>query len=107
MARVEYNTILTVILEDDEAGGLFVSSDDLPGLVLSGKDKGAIATAIAPAIRALFEHRGFENVNVRHITPLDQVFKRESPRNLDVNVQHSSHGIKHEQFVVEAAAVDV
>jgi hypothetical protein len=87
-------TVLTVTLEDREDGGLRVYSDDLPGLILSGPNKPAVFESIPQAIQVLFSHRGFEGVTVRHATPLAEVLKRESPRDMDVHVQH-------QQFVVE------
>lgn len=96
--------ILTVTLVDRDDGGLSVSSDDLPGLIMSGSDKDKVAKAIAPAIRAIFEHRGFRNVVVHHGTPPSEILKKESPRNLDVHVEHSSTGVQTEQFVVELSA---
>lgn len=91
-------TVLTVTLEDRADGGLRVYSDDLPGLILSGRDKNAICNAIAPAITALFQHRGIDGVVVRHATPISEVLKRQSPRDIDVQVHH-------QQFVVEVPAL--
>ena len=63
-------TIVTVTMEDRGDGGLRVYSDDLPGLILSGADRTAVASKIAPAIQALFEHKGFSSVTVRAAQPL-------------------------------------
>lgn len=93
--------VLTVTLVDREDGGLCVSSDDLPGLILSGSNKGKIAAAIAPTIRALLEHSGLKNVRVHHSTPPSEVLQKASPRSMDVHVQHSSDRVQIQQFVVE------
>jgi len=87
-------TVLTATLEDRAGGGLRVYSEDLPGLILSGSDKHTVLESIAPAIKAIFEHRGIHGVTVRHATPLAEVLKRESPRDMDMHIQH-------QQFVVE------
>lgn len=87
-------TVVTVILQDREDGGLRVYSDDLPGLILSGSDRVKVAASIVPAIEALFEHKGFQRVVVRPTKPIGEVLKSASPRDVDVHVQH-------EQFVVE------
>jgi hypothetical protein len=86
-------TIVTVTLEDREDGGLRVYSDDLPGLILSGPNRDSVAEKIAPAIQALFEHKGFRGVVVRAAQPLNTVLQKASPRDMDVHV--------HQQFVVE------
>jgi hypothetical protein len=87
-------TIVTVTVEDRGDGGLRVYSDDLPGLILSGADRTAVASKIAPAIQALFEHKGFRSVTVRAAQPLRVVLQQTSPRDMDMHVQD-------EQFVVE------
>jgi hypothetical protein len=87
-------TVITVTLEDREDKGLRVYSDDLPGLILSGPDRAAVAALIIPSIQALFEHKGFHNVIVRPAAPVSEVLRSKSPRDMDVHIQH-------EQFVVE------
>lgn len=47
-----------VTIEDREDGGVNVSSDDLPGLILSGSDRAGILAAIEPAARAILERKG-------------------------------------------------
>jgi hypothetical protein len=86
-------TVVTVTLEDRPDGGLRVSSDTLPGLMLAGSNKHAICEAIAPAIRAIFETKGYKIVNVLPNTPIKDVMREPSPRTLDVTVV--------QQFVVE------
>ena len=88
MARL---TVVTVTLTDREDGGLLVHSDDLPGLILSGAHKSAVAAAIIPAIQAIFKHKGMD-VTVRPAKPISEVLQSKSPRAMDVHVQ---------QFVVE------
>jgi len=90
-------TIVTVTLADREDGGLRVYSDDLPGLILSGNTKQDVLAKTAPAIQALFEHKGIGRViSVRAAKPLSEVFKSASPRAMDLHIQH-------EHFVVEVA----
>ncbi len=80
-------TVVTVTLEDREDGGLFVYSDDLPGLILSGRDKHAICECIAPAIEAILSHKGFQEISVRSTLSLSEALKLESPRKVDMHVQ--------------------
>src|SRR5580704_15139118 len=87
-------TVVTVTLEDRGDGGLRVYSDDLPGLILSGSNRESVADKIAPAIQALFAHKGCRGVIVRAAQPLSAVLQKASPRDMDVHVHH-------EQFVVE------
>jgi len=87
-------TVVSVTLEDREDGGLRVFSADLPGLILSGIDKEAVCSNIAPAIQAIFGHQGIE-VRVRSARPLNEVLQSGSPREVDMHVQ---------QFVVEMRA---
>lgn len=89
-------TVVTVILEDREDGGLRVYSDDLPGLILAGPDRTKVAGAIISAIEAIFMHKGFTKVVVRPTRPIGEVLRAESPRDMNVHVHH-------EQFVVELA----
>lgn len=49
---------IKVIIEPREDGGILVYSDDLPGLVLSGRERIKILADIEPAVRALLEHKG-------------------------------------------------
>jgi hypothetical protein len=88
-------TIVTVTLEDRADGGLRVYSEDLPGLILSGPDRESVGEKIAPAIAALFEHKGFRGVIVRAAQPLSAVLQKASPRDVDLHVHHE------QQFVVE------
>jgi hypothetical protein len=95
--------VLSVTLAGREDGGLNVSSDDLPGLILSGANREKIAAAIAPTIKAIFEHRGFREVVVHHGTPIADAMRPEGPERVHVRVEHAS--IETEQFVVEVAAL--
>lgn len=78
--------VVTVILTDREDDGLFVHSDDLPGLILSGKDKHAVCECIPPAIQALYEQRGIM-VDVRGEVPFSSALELKSPRKVDMHVQ--------------------
>ena len=84
-------------MEDRADDGLRVYSDDLPGLVLSGRDKRGVADAIVPAIRALFEHRGIRNITVHPTRPIEDVLRELSPRSVDVRAFRPTGA----QFVVE------
>jgi hypothetical protein len=56
--------IINVTIEGREGGGISVRSADLPGLVLSGKNRAAIIAGIHPAVKAILQHKG-EDTNVR------------------------------------------
>jgi hypothetical protein len=94
--------VLNVTLAGRDDGGLNVSSDDLPGLILSGSDRQLTAAAIAPAIKAIFEHRGFRDVMVHHGTPIEDLLPPKKPQSISVRVEHGS--TETEQFVVEVSA---
>jgi hypothetical protein len=87
-------TIVSVTVEDRTDGGIRVSSRDLPNLMLSGQKKDAICAAIAPAIQAILERKGFKIVSVKPGRAFAEVLKDPSPRELDMHIQ---------QFVVELA----
>jgi hypothetical protein len=50
--------IINVSIEDRGDGSVYVWSDDLPGLILSGKLRTRILAGILPAARAILEHKG-------------------------------------------------
>jgi hypothetical protein len=81
-------TIVSVTLEDRDDHGLFVFSNDLPGLILSGADRETVCECIVPAIGAIFRHKGFADVHVSSVTPLSEILKLDSPRSVDLHVQH-------------------
>ena len=83
-------SVVKVTLEDRNDGGLRVSSEDLPGLLLSGPDKQAVCERIAPAIQALFELKGIPVVSVSPSQPIPDVMRQPSPRDLDMHVQHET-----------------
>lgn len=49
---------ISVTIENRDDGGVSVSSEDVPGLILSGRNRTAIIAAIEPAVRAILEHQG-------------------------------------------------
>ena len=49
---------IKVTIEDRADGGINVSSDDVPGLILSGRNRTLVIADIGPAIRAILEHKG-------------------------------------------------
>lgn len=79
---------ITVTLEDREDGGVRVSSDDLYGLILSGADKQSVVESIAPAIKAILQRSGFEDVNVRHSRSVAELVNGDNPQDVDMHVQH-------------------
>lgn len=91
MARV---TVVNVTLEDRPDGGLRVSSENLPGLILSGPDRAAVVDCIIPAIEELFARRGRDVMQVRPAEPIEDVLEAPSPRDVEVHV-------RYRQFVVE------
>lgn len=56
---------ISVIVEHRPDGGIQVRSDDLPGLILSGSDRMRILASILPAAKALLQHRGDTDLDVR------------------------------------------
>jgi hypothetical protein len=85
-------TVVPVTLEDSNDGELRVFSDKLPGLILAGRNKDAICSAIAPAIQAIFERKGVRVQKVLPDRPISQVMGEPSPRNVEMHVL---------QFIVE------
>lgn len=80
-------TIVTVTLTDREDGGLFVTSEELPGLILSGSDKHDVCDCIGAGIAAIFRHKGYSDVTVEAETPLSEALRMPSPRSVDMQVQ--------------------
>jgi hypothetical protein len=85
-------TVVAVTLEDREDGGLRVHSEVLPGLILSGADKEAVCDSIGPAIKAIFEHKGYKIVGVYPDQPIPDVMKLPSPRTAGMHVQQQFVG---------------
>ena len=81
---------VVVSLEDRADGGLRVSSQDLPGLILSGSDADKVCNNIAPAIKALLEYKGVSVKSVIPGQPIQEVLKEPSPRDLDMHVKHEA-----------------
>lgn len=48
---------MTLTLEAREDGGLRISSEQMPGLILSGHDPDAVMAKVLPAITALQQHQ--------------------------------------------------
>jgi len=87
MDRGEVTTVL-VTLEDRTDGGLRVWSENLPGLILSGRDRARVVAAIAPAIKTLFEAaRKGARVSVRPERPLHEVLPQQGARTVKVDVR--------------------
>ena len=62
--------IVKVNIENRDDGGIRVWSDDLPGLILSGKDRTKVIADIEPAVRVLLRHKGKEPDRLR----IDAIF---------------------------------
>lgn len=66
-------TVIGVTIEDREDGGIRVYSDDLPGLLLSGKNRVSVLADIEPAARAILEYSGKNpgeiQINATFVTP--------------------------------------
>lgn len=52
--------VVKVTVETRVDGNTSVSSDELPGLILVGRDRTKILAAIEPAVRAILRHKGEE-----------------------------------------------
>lgn len=57
--------IIKVFVADREDGGVRVWSDDIPGLVLSGKDRVKVIADIGRAVRTILQHNGEDASNLR------------------------------------------
>ena len=63
-------SVVMVTMENAPGNGLRVSSPDLPGLAISGRDRRTVIDAIVPAIHAILEHRGDRDIAVHPVRPL-------------------------------------
>ena len=90
--------IINVTIEDRSDGGVSVTSEDLAGLVLSGKNRVAIIKAIEPAARAILEHKGLDASNIR----IDATFIKPS----NCTVCHQAPGIWHSRTRPDYFACD-
>jgi hypothetical protein len=95
--------VVSVTLSGRDDGGLNVSSDELPGLILSGSNRETIAAAIAPTIVAIFEHRGFRNILVHRGTPVAAILSSDEAGH--ASVQGGVDRVETEQFVIELGAL--
>lgn len=57
--------IIKVNIENRSDGGMRIWSDDLPGLMLSGRNRTAIIANIEPAARAILMRKGIEFADLR------------------------------------------
>lgn len=57
--------VIGVRVENREDGGIRVSSSDLPGLVLSGKERTKVLASIDPAARAILQKMGLQEFQLR------------------------------------------
>ena len=62
---------ITVYIADREDGGIRVWSDDLPGLILSGKNRVGVLADIGPAVKAIRAYKGLTDE-----VQIDAVFER-------------------------------
>lgn len=94
-------TVVTVTLEDRGDGGLRVSSEELPGLILSGANKDSVFRQIETAIKAIFEFNGFADVSVKHTVSPEEALRAPRPRDVQMVVNGANQQVKTERFVVE------
>lgn len=94
-------TVVNVVIHERDDGGVFVTSPDLIGLVLSGSNPSDVVACIEPAIEQLFKRSGYTNVTVRSTRSASHILAMPNPQDVDVCVNHdvSTHG--GGQFVVE------
>jgi hypothetical protein len=66
--------IISVTIEDRGDDGIRVFSDDLPGLILAGRNRPGIIAAIEPAAREILKRKGIEPsvLRIDAITNIDQ-----------------------------------
>jgi hypothetical protein len=57
--------IVKVMIEDRIGEETRVYSDELPGLILAGRDRSKLLAAIEPAVRALLQHKGIDCSKLR------------------------------------------
>ncbi len=65
MAEQSMETVRIKI--EHRAGSIYVSSDDVPGLWLWGKDPDQVLNNVAPAIKALYKHNHGIEVEVEEV----------------------------------------
>lgn len=85
-------TTVCVKLEDREDGGLRVSSSDMPGLILSGRDPVIVMNKIAPAIVAIFKAAKGLDVVVQATKDVSEILDGENPQTVDMNIHDACEG---------------
>ncbi len=69
-------SIICIVTEDRDDGGLRIHSPDVPGLHLSGANRDAVMRDVIPAIKHLFKANNGVDVEVSPIQPsLDELFR--------------------------------
>jgi hypothetical protein len=96
-------TLVTVTIEDRADGGIDVFSEQLPGLILGGLKRESVSEMIAPAIKALFEHRGYTVSSVVPYRPFEEIRTEKSPRSVQIHVEHGHQQSFAVAFMDEAA----
>lgn len=77
---------IVVKLEDRQDGGLMLTSRDVPGLFLSGRDKAHVWSLLAPTVTGLL--RANRGLNVRKVWGADTYPDGENPRDYNLQVEH-------------------
>jgi hypothetical protein len=57
--------MINVTCEDRPDGGVRVYSDQLPGLILSGKDRAKVLAGIEPAVKVFLQRQGVDSKRLR------------------------------------------
>ena len=65
----EHYWVIPVTLNDRPNGGVAVSCEQLPGLILAGEDRQSIVAALPNALRMLLEYMGYDPLLVVHEEP--------------------------------------
>lgn len=77
---------IPVTLNDRADGGVSVTCEDLPGLILSGPDREAVLASLPAAITMLLEYKGYKALKVVHEEPVDVLSKRPLPQDVNMKV---------------------
>ena len=96
--------IVKVTLSERPDGGLRVTSDTLPNLLLSGADRDFVFHNIAPTIKVLLGYQGIKDALVECAVSAKEVFEKGPPCDVDVHVRTSEYSVEKEFVVVLNAA---
>lgn len=95
--------VIAVTIEDREDGGVRVSSRELIGLHLAGRDREAVWNMIPSAIKVLLERNHGKKVeSVRPSVTLEEAVKA-LPKDVHMHVVQKPH-VEQKSFVIELVA---